>query len=55
MNRGKQFKLVSITVLLALVWLPVKASAAQCGGTAAGGRAAHPRAERGGGAASGDR
>jgi membrane-bound lytic murein transglycosylase B len=36
MNRGKQFKLVTITVLLALLWLPVKASAAQCGGTAAG-------------------
>jgi membrane-bound lytic murein transglycosylase B len=36
MNRSKQFKLVTITVLLALVWLPVKASAAQCGSTAAG-------------------
>jgi membrane-bound lytic murein transglycosylase B len=36
MNRGSQFKLVTIAVLLALVWLPVKASAAQCGSTASG-------------------
>jgi membrane-bound lytic murein transglycosylase B len=36
MNRGSQFKLLTIAVLVALVWLPVKASAAQCGSTAAG-------------------
>ena len=36
MNRSSQFKLVTIAVLLALVWLPVKAGAAECGSTASG-------------------
>ncbi len=36
MNRGRQFRPIAIAVLAALVWLPVKASAAQCGSTADG-------------------
>jgi membrane-bound lytic murein transglycosylase B len=36
MNRSRQFKPLTIAVLVALVWLPGKASAAQCGSTAAG-------------------
>jgi membrane-bound lytic murein transglycosylase B len=34
MNR--QFRLIAISALAALLWLPVKASAAECGSTAAG-------------------
>jgi hypothetical protein len=36
MNKGRQFKLVAIGVLVALMWMTSKASAAQCGSTAAG-------------------
>ena len=36
MNRAKQFRLLTIGLLLALLWLPGEASAAQCGSTAAG-------------------
>ena len=36
MNRARQFRLLTIGLLLALVWLPGEASAAQCGSTAAG-------------------
>jgi hypothetical protein len=36
MNKGRQFKLVTIGVLVALMWITGKASAAQCGSTAAG-------------------
>jgi hypothetical protein len=35
MNRARQFRLLTIGLLLAL-WLPGEASAAQCGSTAAG-------------------
>ena len=36
MNRARQFRLLTIGLLLALLWLPGEASAAQCGSTAAG-------------------
>ena len=36
MNRARQFRLLAIGLLLALVWLPGEARAAQCGSTAAG-------------------
>jgi hypothetical protein len=36
MNRARQFRLLTIGLLLALVWLPGEARAAQCGSTAAG-------------------
>jgi hypothetical protein len=36
MNKGRQFKLIAIGVLVALMWMTGKASAAQCGSTAAG-------------------
>jgi hypothetical protein len=36
MNRARQFRLLTIGLLLALVWLPAEARAAQCGSSAAG-------------------
>ena len=36
MNRARQFRLLTIGLLLALLWLPGEASAAQCGSAAAG-------------------
>ena len=36
MNRARQFRLLTIGLLLALLWLPGEASAAQCGSTAPG-------------------
>jgi membrane-bound lytic murein transglycosylase B len=36
MTRARQFRLLTIGLLLALVWMSGKASAAQCGSTAAG-------------------
>jgi hypothetical protein len=35
MNRARQFRLLTICLLLAILWLPEAASAAQCGSTAA--------------------
>ena len=36
MNKSRQFRPVTVGVLMALVWMSGKASAAQCGSTAAG-------------------
>ena len=36
MNRARKFELLTLAVLLALVWSPREASAAQCGSTVAG-------------------
>jgi membrane-bound lytic murein transglycosylase B len=36
MNRARQYRVLTIGVLVALMWMTGKASAAQCGSTAAG-------------------
>ena len=36
MTKGGQFKTVTVVALVALVWMADRASAAQCGSTAAG-------------------